>query len=173
MTAVPMTRRATAPEPCASHSGTQPSTNANDVIKIGRNRVRAPCSAASTIGAPRSRRNQDHTTLWIVAKDALARTPAGGEVAVTEVRLPMPTGHLGVDVDEVDGLVRVVAQHMPLADLMITATRDSTVHGTGEHVHPDHQGLIALAVQPTVVGTYLIDPRRSSVVHADTVTDQR
>ncbi len=122
-------------------------------------------------GAPRSRRNQDHTTLWVVAKDALARTPAGGDVAVTEVRLPMPTGHLGVDVDEVDGLVRVVAQHMPLADLMITATRDSTVHGTGEHVHPDHEGLIALAVQPTVVGTYLIDPRRGSVVHADTVTD--
>ena len=66
-------------------------------------------------GADRERRNQDHTTLWIVAKDDLRRTAPGGEVAVTEVRLPMPTGHLCVDVDEVDGLLRVVAQHMPLA----------------------------------------------------------
>ena len=123
-------------------------------------------------GATRQRRNQDHTTLWLVAKDDLQRTPAGGEVAVTEVRLPMPTGHLSVDVDEVDGLLRVVAQHMPLADLMITATDESVVHGTGEPVHPDHQGLIALAVQPTVVAAYLIDPVDGRVVRSETIADE-
>ncbi len=122
-------------------------------------------------GAPRARRNQDHTTLWIVAKDDLRRTPAGGEVPVTEVRLPMPTGHLGVDVDEVDGMLRVVAQHMPLADLMVTTTSESVVHGSGASVHPDHEGLIALAVQPTVVGRYVIDPARGEVVESDTAVD--
>ncbi|MDQ2677274.1 MAG: carotenoid oxygenase family protein [Actinomycetota bacterium] len=122
-------------------------------------------------GAPRSRRNQQHTTLWIVAKDDLRRTAPGGEVPVTEVRLPMPTGHLSVDVDEVDGLLRVVAQHMPLADLMVTATAGSTVHGSGDRVHPDHEGLIALAVQPTVVGRYLIDPVRGEIVESDSIAD--
>ena len=34
---------------------------------------------------------------------------------------------------------------------MITATSDSVVHRKGEPVHPDHEGLIALAVQPSVV----------------------
>ncbi len=48
ITTVPRIRRAAAPEPVAIHSGTQPRMNANDVIRIGRSRSRAPSSAAST-----------------------------------------------------------------------------------------------------------------------------
>ncbi|HWJ98133.1 MAG TPA: carotenoid oxygenase family protein, partial [Acidimicrobiales bacterium] len=42
-------------------------------------------------GQPRSRRIQEHTSLWIVAKEDLRRTPPGGAVRAVEVRLPMPT----------------------------------------------------------------------------------
>ena len=122
-------------------------------------------------GGVRGQRNQEHTNLWIVAKDDLRRTRPGAEVRVTAVRLPMPTGHLTVDTDEVDGLLRVVAQHMPLADLMITTTPDSVVHGSTDAIDPDHHGLIALAVQPTVVGRYLIDPVRGEVVESELVAD--
>src|SRR5215468_5899962 len=41
---------ATAPAPEAVHSGTEPRMKANEVIKIGRRRKRAPSSAASTKG---------------------------------------------------------------------------------------------------------------------------
>jgi hypothetical protein len=45
---VPMTRLATAPDPEAVQSGTQPRMNANDVMMIVRSRRRAPSSAASS-----------------------------------------------------------------------------------------------------------------------------
>ncbi len=54
MTTVPIVLRETPPDPDASQSGTQPSTNANDVIKMGRSRMRAPISAASINDLPRS-----------------------------------------------------------------------------------------------------------------------
>ncbi len=46
-TTVPRIRREAAPEPSAIHSGTHPRMNANEVIRIGRSRSRAPSSAAS------------------------------------------------------------------------------------------------------------------------------
>jgi hypothetical protein len=52
ITVVPMIWRATEPAPVVVHSGTQPSMNAKDVIKIGRRRSRAPSSAASARGFP-------------------------------------------------------------------------------------------------------------------------
>ena len=54
ITIVPMTRLATVPDPDANQSGTQPRMNANDVMRIGRKRRRAPSSAASSNGVPRS-----------------------------------------------------------------------------------------------------------------------
>ena len=51
-TVVPSMRRAAAPAPSATQSGKQPKMKANDVIKIGRNRSRAPSSAASISGRP-------------------------------------------------------------------------------------------------------------------------
>src|SRR5205807_5422522 len=47
-TPVPIERRAAAPAPVASTSGTTPSTNASEVITMGRKRKRAASSAAST-----------------------------------------------------------------------------------------------------------------------------
>jgi hypothetical protein len=52
ITVVPMICRATDPAPEAVHSGTVPRMNANEVIRIGRKRSRAPSSAASTSGLP-------------------------------------------------------------------------------------------------------------------------
>ncbi|MDQ2650488.1 MAG: carotenoid oxygenase family protein, partial [Actinomycetota bacterium] len=123
-------------------------------------------------GAARSRRNQEHTNLWIVAKEQLRTTPPGGEVTVTEVTIPMPTGHLTVDYEEVDGLLRVVLQQIPLSDLMVTIGRES-VDRDGRLIDPNYEGLVALAVQPSVIGRYLIDPATGTVVEKDLATDER
>ena len=63
MTAVPSMRRAAAPAPVATHKGMQPAMNANDVIRIGRRRSRAPSSAASTIDPPCSSRSFANSTI--------------------------------------------------------------------------------------------------------------
>jgi len=122
-------------------------------------------------GDPPTQRNQSHATLWIVAKADLAATPPGGSVRATEVRLPMPTGHLFVDHDEVDGRVRVVAQHAPLADLVLTITADSIDHRHGRPIDADYEGLIALALQPSTFGRYLIDPLTGEVDDAEMAVD--
>ena len=49
----------------ACHSGTQPRMNANDVIRIGRRRSRAPSSAASTTARPSSSRSFANSTIRI------------------------------------------------------------------------------------------------------------
>ena len=49
---VPITWRATPPAPSAFQSGNRPRMKANDVMRIGRSRMRAPFSAASTIDSP-------------------------------------------------------------------------------------------------------------------------
>ena len=54
ITTLPSTRREMAPAPVAVHNGTHPKRNANDVIRIGRNRSFAPVSAASIRVAPLS-----------------------------------------------------------------------------------------------------------------------
>lgn len=122
-------------------------------------------------GRPPQQRNQDHTKVWVVAKADLAATPVGGTVSATEVRIPMPTGHLLVDHDEPDGRLRVVLQHAPLADLVLTITRDSVDHRHGEAIDPNYEGLIALGLQPSVVGRYLIDPVTGAVDAADVAVD--
>ena len=52
ITVVPMICRPTEPAPLAMNKGTQPRTNANEVIRIGRNLSLAPSNAASTTGLP-------------------------------------------------------------------------------------------------------------------------
>jgi hypothetical protein len=92
-------------------------------------------------------------------------------VQATEVRLPMPSGHVLVDRDEPGGMVRVVLQHMPLADLMVSigpATRD---HRNGAVIDAEYEGMVALAVQPSVIGRYLIDPVTGRVHEAEVVHD--
>jgi len=123
-------------------------------------------------GRPRTRRNQEHTRLWIVAKADVEATPSGEAVRAVEVTIPMPTGHLFVDREEVNGRLRVVLQHIPLADLMLTIDRDSVVHGTGRMIDPNYEGLITLAVQPSVVGRYVIDPSTGEVTEHDLAADE-
>ena len=122
-------------------------------------------------GKPRQRRAQAHTTLWIVAKQALRGAPAGGDVAVVEVQIPMPTGHLTVDYEERDGELCVYLQHIPLTDLTLRATRASVSHGDGALVDPNHAGLVAVPVQPSVVGRYFVDPSSGAVRGADLAYD--
>jgi carotenoid cleavage dioxygenase-like enzyme len=110
-------------------------------------------------GEPRTIRNQSHTNLWIVSKEALRTTPPGGEVQAVEVQVPMPTGHLYADYEEVDGAIRVVLQQVPLSDLMMA------------YPEGDWEGLIALAVQPSVIGRYVIDPVTGEVREADLAVD--
>lgn len=122
-------------------------------------------------GLPPQQRNQDHTTLWVVAKADLATTLAGGSVPAVEVRIPMPTGHLLIDHDEVDGLLRVVLQHAPVADLVTATTASTLDHRNGEPIDRNYEGLPALALQPSVVGRYLIDPATGEVADAEVAVD--
>jgi all-trans-8'-apo-beta-carotenal 15,15'-oxygenase len=123
-------------------------------------------------GQPRTRRNQEHTNLWIVAKADLDATAPGGTVRATEVTIPMPTGHLFVDHEEADGKLRVVLQHIPLADLMLTLDRDSVAHGSGRLIDPNYEGLIALSVQPSVIGRYVVDPATGTVTEQEVAVDE-
>lgn len=122
-------------------------------------------------GEPRQLRNQDHTKLWIVAKADLESTPEGGSVPATEVRVPMPTGHLWVDSDEVDGRLRIVLQQIPLADLMISVTPGARNHRQGAELDPAYEGWIAQAVQPSAITCVLIDPATGVVKESDTLAD--
>ena len=54
-TPVPIARCAPEPAPVASASGSTPSPNASEVIRIGRNRSRTALIVASTRSMPRSR----------------------------------------------------------------------------------------------------------------------
>ena len=124
-------------------------------------------------GGERTLPNQDVTQLWIVAKADLRRTPPGEPVPVVEVTIPFPTGHLTVDVDDDDGVLTVNLDHIPLADLLITAGTDSPGHLTGEAPPVDYEGLAVLGVQPGCVGRYRIDAATGEVLSADKVWDDR
>ena len=131
-----------------------------------------PFAAAETLsGQPRTP-NSDVTQLFIVAKELVRSTPAGQPIPVTAIEIPMPTGHLMVDVDEQDGRLRVFLEHIPLSDLMIMLTGGEPAHGGGV-IPADYEGLVTLAVQPGVVGRYLIDPGTGEVVESDIAWDDR
>ncbi len=65
ITVVPMIWRATAPAPLAVHRGTHPRMKANEVIRIGRRRRRAPSRAASASGLPFSNSSLANSTIRI------------------------------------------------------------------------------------------------------------
>ncbi len=117
--------------------------------------------------------NSDVTRLTIVAKADLARTPAGRPVTPTTVVLPMPTGHLSVDHDEVDGVITVYLEHIPLADLMIALAPGEPSHFGGEPVPADYSGLVATGLQPGAVGRYRIRADTGAVLSSDVATDDR
>ena len=122
-------------------------------------------------GEQRRERSQDHTKLWIVAKADLASTPEGGTVTATEVRVPMPSGHLWLDAEEVDGCLRVVLQQIPLADLTITVTSEARNHTDGAVFDADFEGWIAQAVQPSVITCLVIDPVTGVVKESESLSD--
>ena len=121
----------------------------------------------------RTRPNADVTRLSIVAKADLDRTAPGRPVPATVVTLPMPTGHLSIDEDETDGLLTVYLEHIPLADLMIKLEGGEPGHGDVPPIPDDYEGLIALGLQPGVVGRYRIDPDSGEVVESKLAWDDR
>ena len=64
-TAVPSDCLISAPAPVANTSGATPNTKASDVIRIGRNRVRAALTAASAAEAPLSSAWRANSTIRI------------------------------------------------------------------------------------------------------------
>lgn len=121
-------------------------------------------------GAPREIPNQDETNLWIVAKaDVVA---GGGPIAVTHLRIPMPTGHLAVDYEHEAGRIHVFCEHIPLGDLMMSVRQGDT-DGDGRLIDPNFEGFPTLAVQPGCVGRYLIDVSSATVIESDLATDER
>lgn len=127
---------------------------------------------ATFTGGKRTMRNQTHTSLWIVAKEDLRTTAPGGTVPAREVRLPIPTGHLYADHDEVDGRLRVILQQAPLADLLLTMKGGDLDHRNQQPIDRAYEGLIALALQPSVVGRYEIDLATGEVLEADLAMDE-
>jgi all-trans-8'-apo-beta-carotenal 15,15'-oxygenase len=117
--------------------------------------------------------NDDVTHLSIVAKADLRRTPPGRPVPAVTVSIPMPTGHLSVDETETDGLLTVYLEHIPLADLMIKLEAGGAVHGDHPPIPPEYEGLVALGLQPGVVGRYRIDPATGEVVEQTLAWDDR
>jgi hypothetical protein len=75
-TVVPTELRAAAPAPVAMASGSTPRMNANDVIRMGRSRMRDASTAASTIDRPRSRICSANSTIKIefLAARPMSRT---------------------------------------------------------------------------------------------------
>ena len=124
-------------------------------------------------GQPRTKANQEITRLWIVDKEALRRTPPGEAVPVTEVTVPMPTGHLSVDTDDADGVLTVYLEHIPLADLMMKVGPESKRHLDGAPFDPAYEGIISAGVQPGVVGRYRIDASTGAVLDAEVCWDDR
>ena len=127
---------------------------------------------AMRAGGRRQIPNQDFTQLWIVAKDDLRRTPPGESVPATEVRIPVPTGHVIADVYDDDGIIRVHLEHIALADLMITAEAGERTH-SGDVVSADHEGIVSLANQPGCMGTYEIVAETGEVRVAEKMWDDR
>lgn len=125
------------------------------------------------VGKPQTRPNRDWTSLWLVAKADLAATAAGGTVPTTEVRIPMPTGHLSVDYENDEGTVTVHLEQIPIADLMIRLRRGEYSHGTGALNDPNFDGMVTGATQPGVVGRYRIDTRTGEVLASDLAWDDR
>lgn len=127
---------------------------------------------ATFTGGARTQRNQRHTTLWIVAKEDLRTSAPGGTVRAREVRLPMPTGHLYADRREEGGRLRVVLQHAPLADLVLTVKGGDLDHRDRRPIDRAYEGLIAMALQPSVIGRYEIDLATGEVLEADLAVDE-
>jgi carotenoid cleavage dioxygenase-like enzyme len=123
-------------------------------------------------GGQRQQVNTDVTRLWIVAKEALRRTPPGSPVPVVEVTLPLPTGHLTVDADDDDGVLRVNLEHIPLADLLITCTADEPMRATGRPAPSDYEGLVPLGLQPGCIGRYHLDAATGEVRSSEVVWDE-
>ncbi len=121
---------------------------------------------------PREIPNQDVTQLWIIAKEDLRRTPPGQPVQATEVQIPIPAGHLMVDVDDDDGILRVHLEHIALADLMITLAAGETAH-SGQRVVQDHEGIVSIAQQPGCMGSYEILAATGEIRRAETMWDDR
>ena len=128
---------------------------------------------ATMLGRPQTTPNRDWTTLWIVDKADLHATPPGGTVATTEVRIPMPTGHLSVDHDHPRGRLTVYLEHLPIQDLLIRLRRDEYSHGTRLLNDPDFDGMVTGSTQPGVVGRYEIDTTTGEVLRSDLAWDDR
>lgn len=123
-------------------------------------------------GKPRSAPNSDVTRIVVVPKEQLRSTPPGQPVEVTVFEVPMMSGHLTVDSVETDGRITVYLEQIPLADLMIMLESGETTH-SGAVVPDDYEGLIALGVQPGVIGRYVLDLDSGRVVESDIAWDER
>lgn len=121
----------------------------------------------------RTEPNADVTTLTIVAKADLERTPPGRPVPCTTVTIPLLTGHLTVDEDDDDGTITVYLEHIPLADLMIRLRAGHPTHGDHPPVPAEYDGLIGVGLQPGAVGRYHIDAATGEVLESRLAWDDR
>ena len=117
--------------------------------------------------------NADVTKLTIVAKADLAATEPGTPVPARTVTIPMPTGHLTVDHDEIDGVLTVYLEHIPLADLMVMVRGGEVPHGGDEPIPLDYEGLVSLGMQPGAVGRYRIRAATGEVLESEVTWDDR
>src|SRR5438105_3406927 len=93
ITTVPRICRAIAPAPVATQSGIMPKMNANEVMRIGRRRSRAPSSAASTSGLPffsSSRANSTMRMAFLAARPMSIANPIWAKIPRSKLRSKRP-----------------------------------------------------------------------------------
>ena len=114
-------------------------------------------------GEPRKRSAQTHTQLYIVRKEDLRRTPPGGSVPVREVHIPIATGHLLVDYENPGGEIRVILNHIPAADLLVTPGPGEVDFRRHERMDPNYEGLPVTGLQPSMTGRVIVDAETGAI----------
>ena len=109
-TAVPSDCRISEPAPVATTSGATPKMNANDVIRIGRSRVRAAVTAASPGVAPASsvwRANSTIRIAFFAASPTSTTKPicASTSIAIPRIKSPVTEAsrHIGTIITTASG----------------------------------------------------------------------
>lgn len=116
-------------------------------------------------------KNQNHTTLFIIAKQDLRNTSPGKHVPVQVVRIPIPTGHISVEYENPEGQCVINLEHIAITDLMLTVDTNSPSPLTGNTPPKDLDGMVEIGVQPLGLGRYRIDATSGEILESNIIWD--
>jgi len=97
------------------------------------------------------------TQVWIVSKRDLQRLAPGSSVPYRSLRIPMMSGHMALDYENLGSEITLHLSHHPLADLPFAIEPGDRCMGTGEEFDAAYEGLAPIGQQPMGMGRYVID----------------